>query len=156
MAPPQPSAGIDILAHVFSMMEAFRAFDSDNDGQITVDELGGIMSSLGYNPSRQEIVDMMRRGDTDGDGLLSIEEFLDVNTRELSLGSLAGSLSAALPALSFQSGDYEITGEELFEVLGEFGNLSLEQCLEIAASMDDDGDGAVNLEDFRLVVNALL
>ncbi|KAJ0987173.1 hypothetical protein J5N97_005529 [Dioscorea zingiberensis] len=142
MAPPPltntTTAATDILGHVFSMIEAFKAFDSDNDGLITVEELGGILSSLGYNPSSREIATMMRQGDTDGDGLLSLEEFLEINTRELNAGSLAGLLQPALQELSLQ-GDDAITREELSDALR--GLMSMEERMDIIASLDGDGDG---------------
>lgn len=88
----------ETLSHVLRLVQAFRAFDSDNDGSITAAELGGIMGSLGYNSSEQEVKAMMQRGDTNHDGRLSIEEFLDMNTNELGLGSLGAFLGSAFEA----------------------------------------------------------
>ena len=42
------SNGMETLSHVFRLVDAFRAFDADNDGHITTAQLGGIMASLGY------------------------------------------------------------------------------------------------------------
>lgn len=150
------SSETETLSHVLGLVEAFRAFDSDNDGSITAAELGGIMGSLGYNPSEQEIGAMMQQGDTNKDGLLSMEEFLEMNTKELELGSCANSLKAAFEAFNVE-GDEAVTGEELYEVMGNIGfEISLEDCQAIVASMDGDGDGAVRFEDFKLIVNSLL
>lgn len=138
------------------LVEAFRAFDADNDGSITAAELGGIMGSLGYNPSQQDVKAMMMQGDSNKDGLLSIEEFLELNTKDLGLGDLKNSLRTAFEG--FDAGCNEVvTAEELYEVTESLGiRLPLEDCQNIIASMDMDGDGVVGVEDFKLIINSLL
>ena len=150
------SAQTEALSHVQGLVEAFRAFDSDSDGSITCAELRGIMGSLGYNPTEQEARAMMQEGDKDRDGLLSLEEFLVMNTKDLDLGELGNVLANASEALG--GGDeIMITGEELFQVMAGLGlSFCLEDCQDIVASMDMDGDGAVSIEDFNLIVNSLL
>ncbi|KAI6677223.1 hypothetical protein NL676_038019 [Syzygium grande] len=85
----------ETLSQVLTLVEAFRAFDSDDDGQITGAELGGILRSLGYNISEQEVDAMMREADSNRDGLLSLAEFLEMNTKDMDLGELAGFLGTA-------------------------------------------------------------
>lgn len=115
------SAELETVSHVLRLLEAFRAFDSDNDGNITAAELGGIMGSLGYNPAEQDIQAMMQQGDANKDGLLSIGEFLDMNTKGLGgVGSLATSLASVLPALNFEGEEF-VTGEELFALIENMG-----------------------------------
>lgn len=156
--PRPPSTDIEVLSYVNSMMEAFKAFDSNSDGLITCDELRGIMDSLGYNMSEQEVKETMRRGDTDQDRQLSMDEFLEMNTRELDLGDLGDLLQAAVPKLGPEevNNDEVVTGEELYDVLRSMGGASMEDCMDIIASLDGDGDGAVSLQDLRCIVQALL
>ena len=150
------SAELDMLGHVMRLLEAFQAFDADSDGQISAAELGGIMGSLGYNPSDADIQALMQKGDTNKDGLLSITEFLDLNTKDLGLGVLATLLKRVIAALDAQ-GEEIVTGEDLFKVVENIGqDLSLEDCQSVIASVDGDGDGAISSEDFKLIVNALL
>jgi Ca2+-binding EF-hand superfamily protein len=150
------SAEMETLNQVLSLMEAFKAFDGDNDGCINEAELGGIMGSLGYKASDQEVRAMMQQGDKNKDGLLSINEFLEMNTKGLETGNLANVLSAAFQALD-EDGNEILTGEELHEVMENLGiGLSLEKCENIVTSLDVDGDGAVSLDDFRLIVDSLL
>jgi len=150
------SVEMETLNQVLSLMEAFKAFDGDNDGCINEAELGGIMGSLGYKASDQEVRAMMQQGDKNKDGLLCISEFLEMNTKGLETGNLANVLSAAFEALD-EDGNEILTGEELHEVMGNFGlSLSLEKCENIVASLDMDGDGAVSLDDFRLIVESLI
>ncbi|KAM7253422.1 hypothetical protein ACFE04_026040 [Oxalis oulophora] len=117
------------LSQVFRLVETFRAFDADNDGCITILELGGILASLGYHVSKEEVRAMMQQGDRNKDELLSIDEFLAMNTtKDMVLGNL--------------NGEETITAFELYEVMGNIeAGLSLEDCKQIVATMDVDGDG---------------
>lgn len=150
------SSEMETLNHVLALVEAFRAFDADNDGRITQAELGGILGSLGYNPSEQEVRAMIEHGDKNKDGLLSIHEFLEMNTKDLEGGNLANTLSTAFEALD-EDGNEILTGEELHEVMKNLGlDLSLENCVHLVTSLDADGDGAVSLDEFRLIVDSLI
>ncbi|XVE95409.1 hypothetical protein REPUB_Repub02eG0094500 [Reevesia pubescens] len=151
------SAETETLSNVLSLIESFRAFDADSDGAINAAELGGIVGSLGYNASEQDVKAMMQQGDTNKDGLLSIEEFLDMNTKDVELaGELANFLRSAFEAYDVD-GDEALTATKLYEVMGNLGiESSLEDCQCVIASMDADGDGAVSSEDFKLIVNSIL
>ncbi|XP_052201000.1 probable calcium-binding protein CML29 [Diospyros lotus] len=146
----QLSAEMETLSHILRLLEAFRAFDGDNDAHINSAELGALMGSLGYNPSAQDVDRMMQQGDTNGDGLLSVEEFLEMNTTELEIGSLAAHLGTACEAFDM---DEVVTGEDLQVALIDMGvEFPLENCREIVASMD----GPITAEDLKIIVSSLL
>ena len=46
--------------------EAFLLFDKDDNGSIDSTELGTIMNTLGHPYSPQDLTDMMKEVDTDG------------------------------------------------------------------------------------------
>ncbi|KAI4375119.1 hypothetical protein MLD38_013028 [Melastoma candidum] len=153
------SREIESLGQVHKLVEAFRAFDSDDDGWITAAELGGILRSLGCNVSDHDVGAMMPQGNAGRHRLLSMDEFLEMNTKDMGLGSGLGSvLDATIEVFGPNSQDVTITGEELHEVMENLGvnGLSVEECTAIVASMDGDGDGAVTIEDLRLIVECLL
>ncbi len=56
--------------------EAFDAFDKNGDGLVSIEELLTLMDDIGETLSREEAADALRRGDTDGDGQLSFDEFI--------------------------------------------------------------------------------
>lgn len=47
---------------------AFDAFDKDHNGTISADELRAVMQSLGENLTKDEIDEMIREADKDGNG----------------------------------------------------------------------------------------
>ncbi|XP_073010961.1 probable calcium-binding protein CML29 [Typha latifolia] len=147
------SLDLEALSYVNTLLEAFRAFDVDNNGLITINELKGIMSSLGYKMTDHEAKEMMTRGDSDRDGMLSLGEFLEMNTKELEFGNLADVLQAAISALG--PADGVVKGEELAEVVSQMAGAAVEDCMDIIACLDGDGDGVINLEDFKLVISLL-
>ncbi|KDQ10734.1 hypothetical protein BOTBODRAFT_190368 [Botryobasidium botryosum FD-172 SS1] len=55
--------------------DAFKLFDKDGDGQISAQELKGIMLSLGQKLSDKEIEEMLDEADISGSGYISYEEF---------------------------------------------------------------------------------
>ncbi|KAI0242017.1 putative calmodulin-like protein 6, partial [Lamellibrachia satsuma] len=61
---PRPKSEEELVA------EAFRRFDVDGDGVLTVDELRQGMISLGEDMTDEEIEDMMRAADVNGDGVI--------------------------------------------------------------------------------------
>ena len=62
------------------IIEAFKVFDIDKNGYITGDEISKIMASLGEVKTREEIQDMIRVADTNGDGRISFNGNLSTIT----------------------------------------------------------------------------
>ena len=82
--------------------EAFSLFDKDGDGKITTKvktccilqiltycndynskELGTVMRSLGQNPNEEELDDMIKEIDEDGNGTVDFEEFLIMMSKKM-------------------------------------------------------------------------
>ena len=57
------------------IVETFKVFDRNSDGFITAEELKHILSNLGEKLTDEELKDMIREADLDGDGRVSLEEF---------------------------------------------------------------------------------
>lgn len=52
---------------------ASRVFDKNNDGLISSNELRHVMTSLGERLSEEEVDDMIKEADLDGDGQVNYE-----------------------------------------------------------------------------------
>lgn len=51
------------------IVEAFKVFDKDGSGKISADELRQVMHNLGEKLSDQEVEEMIKEADTNGDGV---------------------------------------------------------------------------------------
>ncbi|KAJ3777237.1 calmodulin-like protein [Lentinula raphanica] len=56
--------------------QAFQVFDKDNNGTISATELKAVMESLGEKLTDQEVDEMIREADDDGDGMIDYKEFV--------------------------------------------------------------------------------
>eukprot|EP00090_Calanus_glacialis_P004756 TRINITY_DN13570_c0_g1_i1.p1 TRINITY_DN13570_c0_g1~~TRINITY_DN13570_c0_g1_i1.p1 ORF type:complete len:151 (-),score=70.88 TRINITY_DN13570_c0_g1_i1:190-642(-) len=63
--------------------EAFRVFDTKNDGVICAEELMSVMVSLGNPRTEEEIKAMIAEEDKDGDGVITKEEFMQMLQRKI-------------------------------------------------------------------------
>ena len=58
------------------LLEAFKVFDRDGNGYITSHELRHVMTNLGEALSPEEVEEMIKEADLDGDGQIDYEEFV--------------------------------------------------------------------------------
>jgi len=58
------------------ILEAFKVFDKDGSGKISVKELREVMTSLGEKLTEGEVEEMIKDADIDGDGEIDINEFV--------------------------------------------------------------------------------
>jgi len=59
---------------------AFRVFDKDGNGFISAAELRHVMKNLGEKLTDEEVDEMIREADIDGDGQVNYEEFVTMMT----------------------------------------------------------------------------
>ncbi|KAH7366385.1 hypothetical protein KP509_18G076000 [Ceratopteris richardii] len=57
------------------LREAFRVFDTNSDGKISVEDLYRVLTCLGDTYSMEECERMIQSNDSDGDGFVDFEEF---------------------------------------------------------------------------------
>ncbi|KAJ0981612.1 hypothetical protein J5N97_009867 [Dioscorea zingiberensis] len=58
------------------LREAFKVFDKDQNGYISPTELRNVMMNLGEKLSDEEVEQMIKEADLDGDGQVNYEEFV--------------------------------------------------------------------------------
>lgn len=58
------------------LVEAFKVFDRDGNGLISAAELRHVMTNLGEKLTDDEVDEMIREADIDGDGHINYEEFV--------------------------------------------------------------------------------
>ncbi|KAJ0978026.1 hypothetical protein J5N97_013500 [Dioscorea zingiberensis] len=130
----------------------FKKFDSNGDGRISTSELANILESLGQTASDEELARMMAVADADGDGFISLTEFLDLMSAD-DASALEDLRHAFAVFDTDRSGS--ISAEELATVLRSLGEgASVAQCRRMIDSVDRDGDGMVNFEEFKIMMTS--
>ena len=61
--------------HKDEIHEIFKVFDMEDNGFISVAELSHVMTSLGEELTEEEVKEMIKEADIDGDGQVSYEDF---------------------------------------------------------------------------------
>lgn len=79
--------------------EAFRVFDKDGNGFISAAELRHVMTNLGEKLTDEEVDEMIREADIDGDGQVNYEGNILYTKRLISknLSSWVGFYSHTIP-----------------------------------------------------------
>ncbi|CAL5206717.1 unnamed protein product [Lathyrus oleraceus] len=127
----------------------FRKFDVNNDGKISSSELGSIMGSLGQPTTEEELDDMIREVDADGDGYINLEEFVELNTKDIDSNEILENLKDAFSIFDIDKNG-SISAEELHNVMVSLGDqCSLVECQKMIGCVDSDGNGMIDFEEFK-------
>lgn len=136
------------------LKEAFSLFDRDGDGTITIKELQVVMRSIGQNPTEEEIMAMINEVDSDNDGEVDFQEFMELMARKMKEGEMDEELVEAFKTFD-KNGNGHITKEELRDVMLQYGEkLTDEEVKLMFEETDIDGDGIISFEDFVLMMMA--
>ncbi|CAO2825327.1 unnamed protein product [Amaranthus hypochondriacus] len=127
----------------------FAKFDANGDGKISSTELKSLLKALGSETTPEEVKKMMDEMDRDGDGFVDLHEFTEFH---IGSGGNAGNTKELREAFNLydKDGNGKISAKELHEVLKSLGEkCSLKDCKKMIASVDRDGDGCVDFEEFK-------
>ncbi|XP_060568182.1 calmodulin-A-like [Ruditapes philippinarum] len=128
--------------------EAFHLFDKDGDNTITTPELLTVMKSLGHNPSRDDIIEMIKEVDSNGNGKIEFSEFLTLMEKNMSSFESEDLIKGAFSVID-PHGEGYITLQGLRQVVHDLGlDFTDEEMRDMIEEADPTGDGRVNLEDF--------
>ncbi|KAI4373221.1 hypothetical protein MLD38_011371 [Melastoma candidum] len=95
---------------------------------------------------------MVREVDADGDGCISFEEFVELNTRGVDSDKIMENLKEAFSVYD-KDGNGEITAEELHEVLMSLGEeCTLGECRKMINGVDREGDSMISFEEFKVMM----
>jgi len=135
--------------------KVFDRFDKNGDGKISGEELAGVMSALGSEPSQEEVTRMMKEMDSDKDGFVSLDDFAEFCSKKVD-GDESG-VKELRDAFDMYDQDKNglISTNELHLVLSRLGErCSVEDCSRMIQSVDSDGDGNVNFDEFRRMMTS--
>ncbi|KAL2455866.1 putative calcium-binding protein CML27 [Abeliophyllum distichum] len=140
------------LQDLNEVQSVFNRFDANGDGKISGEELAGVLKALGSNTSREEVARMMEEIDTDKDGFINVQEFaafFKADTDPYPSSEGEKELKEAFD-LYYQNHNGLISSAELHQILTRLGEKCTEHdCVGMIKSVDSDGDGYVNFEEFK-------
>lgn len=138
----------------FEFKEAFNVFDKDCDGFITTDELATVMRSLGHNPTKEELDELIKLYDKDESGTIDLEEFMDLMNNKLKEQQEGQELLETFQIFD-KDADGSITAEDLKYVIKAVDE-ELDDYLinELIEQGDLDQDGKINYHEFVRIMTS--
>ena len=136
-----------------SVLKAFRAFDQDGDGTISIAELrlvlgpGGALAEVAGALNNEEIDALISIADVDGDGEIGYEEFVQLVNR-MKGGDSEEDMKRAFKYFDIDK-DGVISLEDMKIAMKNLGKEFSDDVIhEIFEEADDDGDGKVDYNEF--------
>ena len=136
-----------------SVLKAFRAFDQDGDGTISIAELrlvlgpGGALAEVAGALNNEEIDALISIADVDGDGEIGYEEFVQLVNR-MKGGDSEEDMKRAFKYFDIDK-DGVISIEDMKIAMRNLGKEFSDDVIhQIFEEADDDGDGMVDYNEF--------
>ncbi|KAF7933870.1 uncharacterized protein EAE98_003579 [Botrytis deweyae] len=153
------------------LKEAFDAYDTDKGGNITVEEFGRVMKQSGQNPSEEELAQIIKEVDLDGDGTINFDEFIAMMTGRTRqkpddpkpIENDLKAESAAIPVSSAEDPEEEwksawkehdhslkgsITAAQLRQVLGNLGEIISDAEIDNVIMKSVDAEDKISYTEF--------
>ncbi|KAL5204698.1 hypothetical protein ABZP36_009569 [Zizania latifolia] len=138
---------------VSDFRDAFSLFDKNNNGYISREELGTVLTRLGMSPSQQDLQDMIVAVDEDGNGTIEFHEFLAIMKKNLSNNDDdEEELKKAFRVFDKDDNGF-ISHNELRMVMASLGEeMTEDEIDEMMRTADTNNDGQVDYEEFKRVM----
>ena len=131
------------------LKEAFDMFDRDKDGLINYNELGNVLKSQGFNPTNQELIEMIGDVDENEDDKINFEEFLILMHSRLKKADIENELNEAFSVFD-KNGSGIITVKEFKRIMSSLGDkICEEEVDEIIQKVDPKNRGYINYKDVQ-------
>jgi len=145
-------------AEIDEFKEAFKLFDKNDDGQITVKELKTVFDSLNFKFTVEQIQRMVQSVDDDQSGSIEVDEFINlmkrrVNTKRGTKNSRKKAyieeLAEAFAVFDIDN-DGNISVDELAKIMQSLGEtLERNDILFMIEEIDQNADGNIDFEEFQ-------
>ena len=128
--------------------DAFRLLDNDGDGMLSIHDIKVALRSIGFEPTKKEILHMLDEFDPNSKGMISMQNFLNLMTKKRDELNPDEEIKRAFRLFSDDSG-YGIRESDIKRISLEVGEpLSDEEIRKIFEDADKDNDGIITYEDF--------
>ncbi|KAJ7357785.1 hypothetical protein OS493_023262 [Desmophyllum pertusum] len=133
--------------------DAFYMFDRDGNGFITTKELNSIMKSLGFNPTEEDLQQMIFTVDYDDDGRLNFEEYIQLMEQQKKPDDTLDGIIQAFRVFDADNKGY-IESAELRELLEsmDWGKVNADDVKDLIKSNNLHQDRRISMEEFAFLV----
>lgn len=128
----------------------FTYFDENGDGKVSPAELRKCVKAVGGELTVEEAEMAVRLSDSDGDGLLGIEDFTKLMEGMEEERNKEGELMGAFGM--YETEGY-ITPKSLKMMLSRLGeSTSIDKCKVMIRRFDINGDGVLSFDEFKIMM----
>ncbi len=129
--------------------EVFDLFDLDGSGSLTPMNIRNAMLTLGYNPKRHIIYQMVSDLDQDESGGIEFHEFVNMMVSKPGDKDTDDDFLEVFKAYDVENKGY-IVKEDLMKIAKELQeDLTPEEAELICAEIDESGEGKISLEEWN-------
>ncbi|KAL8538400.1 hypothetical protein ACS0TY_000411 [Phlomoides rotata] len=128
----------------------FNQFDANGDGKICAAELRRCIGVISGEMMEEEVVATVMLIDSDGDGLLTLEDFMRI-MEEAGEEEKTSDLKEAFKLYEME-GSGCITPKSLKRMLRLGERRSVEQCGDMIPRFDLNGDGVLSFDEFKVMM----
>ncbi|KAL0396703.1 UNVERIFIED_CONTAM: putative calcium-binding protein CML25 [Sesamum calycinum] len=102
--------------------------------------------------TEEELRTMIQGVDSDGDGFIDLQEFIELNTKDVDYDEVLQNLKDAFQVFDIDKNG-SISAEELQDVLQNLGEeCTLAECRKMISGVDMDGNGAISFDEFKVMM----
>ncbi|KDO27663.1 hypothetical protein SPRG_20359 [Saprolegnia parasitica CBS 223.65] len=140
------------------ILEAFRAFDLDHNNYVGAAEIRHVLINIGESPTDEEVDEMIRMVDLDGDGQVSFDEFYKMVTggKEPPSGLFVAAGDGEVAAIATGAGaasSIQLRNERknILEEFAQDNNIkpeSVKKAYKRFQATDKDGSGQIDYTEF--------
>nr|XP_006129316.1 calcium-binding protein 2-like [Pelodiscus sinensis] len=141
------------------LLDAFKEFDTDQDGFVSYKDLGACMRTMGYMPTEMELIEISQHIKMRMGGRVDFEDFVEMMGPKLreETAHMVGVRELKIAFREFDmNGDGEISSTELKDailaLLGE--QVPSQEVEEILQDVDLNGDGHVDFDEFVMMLSS--
>uniref|UniRef100_A0A8D2LTN0 Calcium binding protein 4 n=1 Tax=Varanus komodoensis TaxID=61221 RepID=A0A8D2LTN0_VARKO len=144
---------------VAKLLDAFKEFDTDQDGYISYKDLGECMRTMGYMPTEMELIEISQHIKMRMGGRVDFEDFVEMMGPKLreETAHMVGVRELKIAFREFDTdGDGAISEAELRQAVGALlgEQLKAQEVDEILQDVDLNGDGKVDFDEFVMMLSS--
>ena len=136
-----------------ALREAFSEFDQNSDGFISKEELLNVMINFGHMISNEELDEMIKLADNDGNGLVDFKEFLDLMDSNCLVENVDQEMQNLFSLIDLNNDGF-LSEKEISTMMKNLGEkVRKKDIRKMIKEADKNKDGKISFEEFKAMVD---